>query len=50
MGRSLPDVVYHLGPLRRGRLIEGRQEGKRVFYRLPSPFVTDLLPRVVGES
>lgn len=49
MGRSLPDVVYHLGPLRRRRLSEGRREGKRVFDRVPSPFVTDLLQRLVGE-
>jgi DNA-binding transcriptional ArsR family regulator len=48
-GRSQPAASLHLGLLRRAGVVASRREGKRVYYRLTSPFVAKLLRRVRAE-
>jgi DNA-binding transcriptional ArsR family regulator len=48
LGLPQPAVSHHLSLLRMGRLVDYRREGKRNFYRICDPVVTDLL-RFVGE-
>jgi DNA-binding transcriptional ArsR family regulator len=46
--RSQPVVSAHLILSRRCRVIVPRREGRRVYYRLNSTFVADVLRRVDG--
>jgi DNA-binding transcriptional ArsR family regulator len=48
-GRSLPATSLQLGLLRRGGVVTSRRAGKRVYYRLHSPLVAELLPQVGGD-
>jgi ArsR family transcriptional regulator len=48
-GRSLPATSNQLGLLRRCGVVTSRRAGKRVYYRLHSPLVAELLPQVRGD-
>jgi ArsR family transcriptional regulator len=48
-GRSLAATSNQLGLLRRRGVVTSRRAGKRVYYRLQSPLVAELLPQVRGD-
>jgi DNA-binding transcriptional ArsR family regulator len=61
LSRRQPDVSHHLGVLRDGRFVEGRRQGKVVYYRLgpaarsPSTGVMEVVAggaavRITGSS
>jgi DNA-binding transcriptional ArsR family regulator len=50
LGMPQSGVSAHLMRLRWGKVVECERRGHHVFYRLASPFVTDLLRRVDGDG
>jgi DNA-binding transcriptional ArsR family regulator len=48
-GRSLAATSAHLSVLRHVGLVGRRREGRRVYYRLDSPFAAELLRGVGGR-
>jgi DNA-binding transcriptional ArsR family regulator len=48
-GQPRSTISWHLGLLRRCRVVDCRREGKHVYYRLSSPFVADLLRQVCED-
>jgi ArsR family transcriptional regulator len=48
-GRSQQATSTQLGLLRRCGVVAPRREGHRVYYRLSSPFVAEVLRRVYGD-
>jgi DNA-binding transcriptional ArsR family regulator len=47
-GRAQSTTSFQLGLLRRAGVVTSRRAGKRVYYRLGSPFAAEPLRRVGG--
>jgi DNA-binding transcriptional ArsR family regulator len=48
-GQPQSTISWHLGLLRRCRVVDCRREGKHNYYRLSSPFAAELLREVCED-